>query len=125
MIKFNTVEGKEVEFDSLAKLFATDKGARGEQMSLFGTYIAAPKDKQLNLSAVADKVEEQTKACNCYIANLKTLGEVVATELKEEARKKIADKKPEEVAADVDYMTQEQLAALKAAIEAKENQQQN
>lgn len=52
-------------------------------------------------------------------------GEVVAVEQKEEARKKIADKKPEEVAADIDYMTQEQLTALKAAIEAKENQQQN
>lgn len=122
MIKFNTVEGKEVEFESLAKLFAKD---RGERISLFGTYIAAPKDKQLNLSAIAGKVEELNKAYDCYKANLKTLGEVVATELKEEARKKIADKKPEEVAADVDYMTQEQLAALKAAIEAKENQQQN
>lgn len=125
MITLKTVEGKEVQFDSLAKLFDTDKGARGERMGLFGTYIAAPKDKQLNLSAIADKVEEQTKACNCYIANLKTLGEVVAAEIKEEARKKIADKKPEDVAADVEYMTPEQLAALKAAIEAKENQQQN
>lgn len=125
MIKFNTVEGKEVEFDSLAKLFTTDKGARGERSGLFGTYIAAPKDEQLNLSAIAAKVEEQTKACSCYIANLKTLGEVVAAELKEEARKKIADKKPEDVAADVEYMTADQLAALEKAIEAKKNQQQN
>lgn len=121
-MKFNTVEGKEVEFESLAKLFATK---RGERMNYFGTYVAAPKDKQLNLAAIADKIEELNKSYDCYKANLKTLGEAVEAELKEEARKKIADKKPEEVAADVAYMTQEQLAALEKAIEAKKNQQQN
>ncbi len=122
MIKLKNVEGNEVEFESLAKLFAT---TRGERRNYFGTYVAAPKDKQLNLSAIADKIGELNKAYDCYKANLKTLGEAVEAELKEEARKKIADKKPEEVAADVAYMTQEQLAALEKAIEAKKNQQQN
>lgn len=121
-MKFNTVEGKEVEFDSLAKLFATDRKKRNEY---FGTYVADPKNKQLNLSAIVGKVEELAKAYDCYKANLKTLGEVVAAEIKEEARKKIAEQKPEEVAANVDYMTPEQIAALKAKIEDIEKHQQN
>ena len=58
-MKFNTVEGNEVEFENLAKLFATDRKERNEY---FGTYVAAPKNKQLNLSAIADKVEELTNS---------------------------------------------------------------
>lgn len=111
---------KEVKYDSLEELFNTDRGGR---MSLFGTYLAKSKDKSLNLFDLKDRIDKQIKTHERYINNLQTLKKVVEDELKEEARKKIADRKPEEVAADVEYMTADQLAALKAAIEAKENQQ--
>ena len=122
MIIIKTINSKNVEFANVAAVFETNRKKRNEY---FGKYVADPKNKQLNLSAIDAKIEELTKAYDCYKNNLEALSEAVKAELKEEARKKIADKKPDEVAADVDYMTPEQLAALKAAIDAKMNQQQN
>ena len=57
------------------------------------------------------------KEYNLYLANLKVLADAVDVE------KKDADAKI--LTAQVNEMTDEQLTALKAAIEAKENQQQN
>ena len=52
-----------------------------------------------------------------YLANLKVLAAAVDVEKKADEAKKLT--------AQIEGMNEEQLAALKAAIEAKENQQQN
>lgn len=111
MITLKTVEGKEVEFENVAKVFDTDRKTRYEY---FGKYVAEASANPLKLDVVAAKIKELEKEYNNYLANLKALGEAVAVEKKEADAKKLA--------AQVNDMTPEQLAALKEAIEAKEKQ---
>nr|DAV01295.1 MAG TPA: hypothetical protein [Caudoviricetes sp.] len=115
MITIKTINGKEVEFENVAKVFDTDRKTRNEY---FGKYVAEVSAVYpLKLDAVAAKIKELEKEYNNYLTNLKALGEAVAVEKKEADAKKLA--------AQVNDMTPEQLEALKAAIEAKENKQQN
>lgn len=111
MITLKTVEGKEVEFENVAKVFDTDRKTRNEY---FGKYVAEASANPLKLDVVAAKIKKLEKEYNNYLANLKALGEAVAVEKKEADAKKLA--------AQVNDMTPEQLAALKEAIEAKEKQ---
>ena len=111
MITIKTINGKEVEFENVAAVFNTTRKDRNEY---FGKYVA---EKPINIDAVANKVKELEKEYNLYLANLKVLGDAVDVEKKADEAKKLT--------AQVSTMTGEQLAALKAAIEAKENQQQN
>lgn len=108
MIKIKTISGKEVEFENVTAVFNTTRKERNEY---FGKYVA---EKPINIDAVANKIKELEKEYNNYLANLKALGEAVAVEKKEADAKKLA--------AQVNDMTPEQLAALKEAIEAKEKQ---
>lgn len=111
MITIKTINGKEVEFDNVAAVFNTTRKKRNEY---FGKYVA---EKPIKIGAVADKVKELEKEYKLYLDNLNALADAVDAEKKaDEARK---------LAAQVSTMTNEQLALLKAAIEAKENQQQN
>lgn len=112
MIILKTVEGKEVEFENVVKVFNTDRKTRNEY---FGKYVAEASANPLKLDVVAAKIKELEKEYNNYLANLKALGEAVAVEKKEADAMKLT--------AQVNEMTGEQLAALKAAIAAKENQQ--
>lgn len=115
MFKINTIKGKEVEFENVANVFNTTRKKRNEY---FGKYVAeVSANNPLNLASIATKVKELENEYNCYLANLKALGEAVAVEKKADDARKLA--------AQVNDMTPEQLAALKAAIEAKENKQQN
>ncbi len=115
MIKVQTINGKEVEFENVAKVFDTKRKERNEY---FGKYVAeVSAANPLKLDAVAAKVKELEKEYNCYLTNLKALGEAVAVEKKADDAKKLATQ--------VNDMTPEQLAALKAAINAKENPQQD
>lgn len=112
MITLKTVEGEEVVFEKVANVFDTDRRTRNEY---FGKYVAeVSAANPLKLDVVAAKIKELEKEYNNYLANLKALGEAVAVEKKEADAKKLA--------AQVKDMTPEQLAALKAAIEAKEKQ---
>lgn len=109
MIKIKTISGKEVEFENVTAVFNTTRKERNEY---FGKYVA---EKPINIGVVAAKIKELEKEYNNYLVNLKALGEAVAVEKKEADAKKLA--------AQVNDMTPEQLAALKEAIEAKEKQQ--
>ena len=111
MITIKTINGKEVEFENVAAVF--DK-TRKERNEYFGKYVA---EKPINIDAVANKVKELEKEYNLYLANLKVLGDAVDVEKKADEAEKLT--------AQVSTMTGEQLAALKAAIDAKEKQQQN
>ena len=110
-MKIKTINGKEVEFENVAAVF--DK-TRKERNEYFGKYVA---EKPINIGAVANKVKELEKEYNLYLANLKVLADAVDVEKKADDAKKLT--------AQVSTMTGEQLAALKAAIEVKEKQQQN
>lgn len=110
-MKIQTINGKEVEFENVAAVF--DK-TRKERNEYFGKYVA---EKPINIGAVANKVKELEKEYNLYLDNLKVLASAVDVEKKADDAKKLT--------AQVDEMTGEQLEALKAAIEAKENKQQN
>ena len=115
MIKVKTVEGKEAQFESVAKVLNESRKQRNEY---FGKYVAEVSAKNpLNLASIATKVKELENEYNYYLANLKALGEAVAVEKKADDAKKLTDQ--------INGMNEEQLAALKAAIEAKEKQQQN
>ena len=115
MIKVKNVEGKEAQFESVAKVFNESRKQRNEY---FGKYVAeVSANNPLNLASIATKVKELENEYNYYLANLKALGEAGAVEKKADDAKKLT--------AQVDGMNEEQLAALKAAIAAKENQQQN
>lgn len=110
-MKIQTINGKEVEFENVAAVFNTTRKERNEY---FGKYVA---EKPINIGAVANKIKELEKEYKLYLANLKVLADAVDVEKKADDAKKLA--------AQVNEMTGEQLAALKAAIEAKENKQQN
>lgn len=110
-MKIQTINGKEVEFENVAAVFNTTRKERNEY---FGKYVA---EKPINIGAVANKIKELEKEYKLYLANLKVLADAVDVEKKADDAKKLA--------AQVNEMTGEQLAALKAAIEAKENKHQN
>lgn len=109
-MKIKTINGKEVEFEKVANVFNTTRKERNEY---FGKYVA---EKPINIDAITNKIKELEKEYNLYLANLKVLAAAVDVEKKADDAKKLT--------AQVDGMNEEQLAALKAAIEAKENQQQ-
>ena len=111
MITIKTINGKEVEFENVAAVF--DK-TRKERNEYFGKYVA---EKPIKIGAVADKIKELEKEYKLYLDNLNALADAVDAEKKADDAKKLT--------AQVSTMTGEQLAALKAAIEAKEKQQQN
>ena len=111
MISINKIKGEEVKFENVTAVFNTTRKERNEY---FGKYVA---EKPINIGAVANKIKELEKEYTLYLANLKVLAAAVDAEKKEADAKKLT--------AQVSTMTGEQLAALKAAIEAKENQQQN
>ena len=111
MFIIKTINGKEVEFENVTAVFNTTRKERNEY---FGKYVA---EKPINIGAVANKVKELEKEYNLYLANLKALAAAVDVEKKADDAKKLT--------AQVSTMTGEQLAVLKAAIEAKEKQQQN
>ena len=111
MFIIKTIKGEEVEFENVADVFNTTRKERNEY---FGKYVA---EKPIKIGAVANKVKELEKEYDLYLANLKVLAAAVDAEKKADEAKKLT--------AQVSTMTGEQLAVLKAAIAAKENQQQN
>lgn len=111
MITINTIKGQELEFENVAAVF--DK-TRKERNEYFGKYVA---EKPIKIGAVADKIKELEKEYKLYLDNLNALADAVDAEKKADDAKKLT--------AQVSTMTDEQLAALKAAIDAKEKQQQN
>ena len=111
MITIKTINGKEVEFENVAAVFNTTRKKRNEY---FGKYVA---EKPIKIGAVANKIKELEKEYKLYLDNLKALADAVDAEKKADDARKLA--------AQVNDMTQEQLALLKEAIAAKENQQQN
>ena len=110
-MKINTIDGKELEFKNVADVF--DK-TRKERNEYFGKYLA---EKPIKIGAVADKIKELEKEYDLYLENLKALANAVDVEKKADEAEKLT--------AQVSTMTDEQLTALKAAIAAKENPQQN
>lgn len=81
MITVKTISGREVQFESVAKVFGT---ARKERNEYFGKYVAeVSAGSPLKLDAVAAKIKELEKEYNNHLANLKALGEAVAAEKKE------------------------------------------
>ena len=111
MITINTIKGKELEFENVADVFNTTRKERNEY---FGKYVA---EKPIKIGAVADKIKELEKEYKLYLDNLKALANAVDVEKKADEAEKLT--------AQVSTMTDEQLTLLKAAIAAKENQQQN
>lgn len=111
MITIKTINGQELELENVAAVFNTTRKERNEY---FGKYVA---EKPINIGAVANKIKELEKEYKLYLANLKVLADAVDVEKKADEAKKLT--------AQIEGMNEEQLAALKAAIEAKENQQQN
>ena len=111
MFVIKTIKGQQVKFDNVTDVFNTTRKERNEY---FGKYVA---EKPINIGAVANKVKELEKEYNLYLNNLKVLADAVDVEKKADEAKKLT--------AQVSTMTDEQLALLKAAIEAKESQQQN
>ena len=111
MFKINTIKGKELEFKNVADVFNTTRKKRNEY---FGKYIA---EKPIKIGAVADKIKELEKEYKLYLDNLNALADAIDVEKKADDAKKLTDQ--------VSTMTDEQLAALEAAINAKKNQQQN
>ena len=111
MITIKTINGQELEFKNVADVF--DK-TRKERNEYFGKYLA---EKPIKIGAVADKIKELEKEYKLYLDNLNALADAV------DAEKKADD--AEKLTAQVSTMTDEQLTVLKAAIDAKEKQQQN
>lgn len=111
MFIIKTIKGKEVKFENVADVFNTTRKERNEY---FGKYVA---EKPIKIGAVADKIKELEKEYDLYLDNLNALANAVDVEKKADDAKKLT--------AQVDEMTDEQLTLLKAAIAAKEKQQQN
>lgn len=112
---FKTIKSEEVKFENVADVFNTKRNERNEY---FGKYVAEVTDvNPSKLNAVANKIKMLEKEYNLYLANLKVLADAVDVE-KKEADAKI-------LTAQINGMNEEQVAALKAAIDAKMNQQQN
>ena len=114
-MKIQTINGNVEEFEKVAAVF--DK-TRKERNEYFGKYVAEVSDNNpLNLDAIANKIKELKEEYNLYLTNLNVLADAVKEEKKEADAKKLTKQ--------VNNMSNEQLKALKAAIKAKENQQQN
>lgn len=111
MITIKTIKGQELEFENVTDVFNTTRKERNEY---FGKYVA---EKPIKIGAVATKIKELEKEYKLYLDNLKALAAAVDVEKKADDAKKLT--------AQVSTMTDEQLAALEAAINAKKNQQQN
>ena len=111
MFIIKTIKGQELEFKNVADVF--DK-TRKERNEYFGKYVA---EKPINIGAVANKVKELEKEYKLYLDNLEALAAAVDVEKKADDAKKLTDQ--------INGMNEEQLEALKAAIDAKMNQQQN
>ena len=111
MLTIKTIKGKELEFENVTDVFNTTRKERNEY---FGKYVA---EKPIKIGAVADKIKELEKEYDLYLDNLNALANAVDVEKKADDARKLA--------AQVSTMTDEQLTLLKAAIAAKENQQQN
>ena len=111
MFIIKTIKGEELEFKNVTDVFNTTRKERNEY---FGKYLA---EKPIKIGAVADKIKELEKEYKLYLDNLNALADAVDAEKKADDAKKLT--------AQVSTMTDEQLAALKVAIAAKENQQQN
>ena len=111
MFKIKTINGEELEFKNVADVFNTTRKERNEY---FGKYLA---EKPIKIGAVANKIKELEKEYKLYLDNLNALAAAVDVEKKADDAKKLTDQ--------VSTMTDEQLVVLKAAIAAKENQQQN
>lgn len=111
MILIKTIKGQELEFKNVTDVFNTTRKERNEY---FGKYVA---EKPIKIGAVADKIKELEKEYKLYLDNLNALADAVDVEKKADDAKKLT--------AQIEGMNEEQLAALKAAIEAKEKQQQN
>ena len=111
MFIIKTIKGEEVEFENVAAVFDTTRKKRNEY---FGKYVA---EKPINIGAVANKIKELEKEYKLYLDNLNALAKAVDVEKKADDAEKLT--------AQVSTMTGEQLAVLKAAIDAKMNQQQN
>ena len=111
MFVIKTIKGEELEFENVTDVFNTTRKERNEY---FGKYVA---EKPIKIGAVANKIKELEKEYKLYLDNLNALADAV------DAEKKADD--AEKLTAQVSTMTGEQLAVLKAAIEAKEKQQQN
>ena len=115
MFIIKTIKGQELEFKNVADVFNTTRKERNEY---FGKYVAeVSAGSPLKLDAVAAKIKELEKEYNLYLDNLNALADAVDVEKKADDAKKLTDQ--------VSTMTDEQLTALKAAIAAKEKQQQN
>ena len=106
-----TINGEEVKFENVTAVFNTTRKERNEY---FGKYVA---EKPIKIGAVATKIKELEKEYKLYLDNLEALADAVDVEKKADDAKKLTDQ--------INGMNEEQLAALKAAIAAKENQQQN
>ena len=106
-----TINDEEVKFENVTDVFNTTRKKRNEY---FGKYVA---EKPIKIGAVANKIKELEKEYKLYLDNLNALADAVDAEKKADDAKKLT--------AQVSTMTDEQLAALKAAIDAKEKQQQN
>ena len=111
MLTIKTINGQELELENVAAVFNTTRKERNEY---FGKYVA---EKPINIGAVANKIKELEKEYKLDLANWKVLADAVDVEKKADDAKKLTDQ--------INGMNEEQLAALKAAIAAKENQQQN
>lgn len=115
MISIYKIKGEEVKFENVTAVFNTTRKERNEY---FGKYVAEVSDNNpLNLDAIANKIKELKEEYNLYLTNLDILADAVKGEKKEADAKKLTEQ--------VNNMSNEQLEALKAAIKAKENQQQN
>ena len=115
MFIIKTIKGQELEFKNVADVF--DK-TRKERNEYFGKYVAeVSAGSPLKLDAVAAKIKELEKEYNLYLDNLEALADAVDVEKKADDAKKLTDQ--------INGMNEEQLEALKAAIDAKMNQQQN
>lgn len=110
-MKIKTINGEELEFKNVADVFNTTRKERNEY---FGKYLA---EKPIKIGAVANKIKELEKEYKLYLDNLEALANAVDMEKKADDAKKLT--------AQVNTMTDEQLAALEAAINAKKKQQQN
>ena len=110
-MKIMTINDEEVKFENVTDVFNTTRKKRNEY---FGKYVA---EKPIKIGAVANKIKELEKEYKLYLDNLNALADAVDAEKKADDAKKLT--------AQVSTMTDEQLAALKAAIDAKEKQQQN
>ena len=111
MLTIKTINGEEVKFEKVADVFNKTRKERNEY---FGKYVA---EKPIKIGAVADKIKELEKEYKLYLDNLNALAAAVDVEKKADDAERLTDQ--------VSTMTDEQLTLLKAAIKAKEKQQQN